>query len=325
MPAYRPGQDLRRRPGRPRGLPGHDEVARSPARADPGRSLHDPPLLPRSSWGRPSSSCGCRALRAQECLDCHGEPGSSVSFRSGAADVTIDRKAWEESVHGSMGVSCTDCHTGHQGVPAPRGERRTRPGPTRCGYYTSCQQCHEDQFKKTLDSVHQAPSPPATRRPPCAPTATTRTRRRRSPTTTASCCPRRGSRSRGPARPATARSTRSTARVSTGSALVHGNPDVPTCIDCHGVHDIPDPTHRPSSGSSLAAHVRRLPHRREAHGQVQALDAGAADLRGRLPRLDGDALPAPAPRPAHEQAGLLRLPRRPRHRAARTTRRRASR
>jgi hypothetical protein len=26
-----------------------------------------------------------------------------------------------------------------------------------------------------------------------------------------------------------------------GAALVDGNTDVPTCIDCHGVHDIPDP------------------------------------------------------------------------------------
>jgi hypothetical protein len=27
-----------------------------------------------------------------------------------------------------------------------------------------------------------------------------------------------------------------------GSALIEGNPDVPTCIDCHGVHNIEDPT-----------------------------------------------------------------------------------
>jgi hypothetical protein len=26
-----------------------------------------------------------------------------------------------------------------------------------------------------------------------------------------------------------------------GAALTEGNPDVPTCIDCHGVHDIEDP------------------------------------------------------------------------------------
>jgi hypothetical protein len=27
-----------------------------------------------------------------------------------------------------------------------------------------------------------------------------------------------------------------------GAALINGNPDVPTCIDCHGVHNIGDPT-----------------------------------------------------------------------------------
>ena len=40
--------------------------------------------------------------RAQECLDCHGQPGSAVSFKDGSSkDVTIDADAWAASVHGS--------------------------------------------------------------------------------------------------------------------------------------------------------------------------------------------------------------------------------
>ena len=37
--------------------------------------------------------------RAQECLDCHGQAGSTVSFKDGSSkDVTIDKDAWEASV-----------------------------------------------------------------------------------------------------------------------------------------------------------------------------------------------------------------------------------
>ena len=40
-------------------------------------------------------------------LDCHGQAGSTVGFKDGSSkDVTIDPKAWEASVHGSMGASC---------------------------------------------------------------------------------------------------------------------------------------------------------------------------------------------------------------------------
>src|SRR5512139_3441921 len=96
-----------------------------------------------------------RSARAQECLDCHGEPGSSVSFNSGESrDVTVDRKAWEASVHGSMGVACTDCHSEIKEAPRPGVTDKTSRDLT-LRLYTSCQQCHEDQFKRTLDSVHQ--------------------------------------------------------------------------------------------------------------------------------------------------------------------------
>ena len=45
---------------------------------------------------------------AQECLDCHGQKGSTVTFKDGSTrDVTIDPKAWEASVHGSMGAAAS--------------------------------------------------------------------------------------------------------------------------------------------------------------------------------------------------------------------------
>ena len=60
----------------------------------------------------------------------------SVSFKDGSSkDVTIDPKAWAASVHGSMGVGCTDCHTEHKEYPhpelrpAPRATTRSRTTP----------------------------------------------------------------------------------------------------------------------------------------------------------------------------------------------------
>ena len=236
----------------PRGLPGHDEVDRAPARADPGRSTMNHPLeralLLGSALlapGRPS------ALRAQECLDCHGEPGSSVSFKDGESRTSRSTARPGRPPSTARWASrCTDCHAEHQGVPAPRGEP-TRPR----GTYTLRLLHLVPAVPRgaVQEAARQRPparrSPPATRRPRSAPTATTRTRRRRSPATTGKLLPEGGS-----------RIPRTCARCHGeiyaqyrqsvhGTALVHGNPDVPTCIDCHGVHDIPDPTHRRSSAS----------------------------------------------------------------------------
>jgi hypothetical protein len=178
---------------------------------------------------------------AQECLDCHSQPGSSVTFANGdTRDVTIDPKAWEASVHGSLGLSCTDCHAELKGYPHPDlGGRSTRDLTLQL--YTSCQQCHEEQYKKTLDSVHQVALAAGDKQaavcadchdPHTQPKITSEdgkllpAARIAIPRTCARCH----------------RQIYEQYRQSVhGAALVTGNPDVPTCIDCHGVHDIHDP------------------------------------------------------------------------------------
>jgi len=179
---------------------------------------------------------------AQECLDCHGEPGSSVSFRGGGSrDVTIDPKAWEASVHGSMGVACTDCHSEIKEYPHPEVTDRSARDMT-LRLYTSCRQCHEDQFEKTLDSVHQRALAAGNKKAAvCADCHDPHTQKKITgddgrllpegrvgiPQTCRRCHEQ----------------IYDQYRLSVhGNALVHGNPDVPTCIDCHGVHDIADPT-----------------------------------------------------------------------------------
>jgi len=194
------------------------------------------PLLLASAFLLPAT-----ATRAQECLDCHGQTGSSVSFKDGSSkDVTIDPKVWAESVHGSMGLSCTDCHTGHDGYPHPEVKADSDRDYT-LSHYTSCEQCHEDQFKKQLDGVHIKVIAGGNKKAAvCSDCHNPHVQKKITgedgkllpegrlavPRTCARCHGEIQARYR---------------RSVHGAALVDGNPDVPTCIDCHGVHNIPDP------------------------------------------------------------------------------------
>jgi predicted CXXCH cytochrome family protein len=69
-----------------------------------------------------------------------------------------------------------------------------------------------------------------------------------------------------------------------GSALVgQGNPDVPTCIDCHGVHNIEDPTTAAFRLKSpeLCARCHTDPERMDKYGiSTQVLQTYVADFHG---------------------------------------------
>lgn len=179
--------------------------------------------------------------RAQECLDCHGLAGSTVTFKDGSEkDVTIDPDAWAASVHGQMALACTDCHTEHAEYPHPELEARSARDYT-LSHYTSCQQCHEDQFQKQIDGVHMkviaagnknaavcsdCHNPHVQKKITDEDGKLTLEGRVGIPGTCARCHGEIQERYRASVH---------------GAALVDGNHDVPTCIDCHGVHDIPDP------------------------------------------------------------------------------------
>lgn len=180
-------------------------------------------------------------VRAQECLDCHGQPGSSVLFKDGSSkDITIDPDAWAASVHGAMGASCTDCHTEHAEYPHPELKASSAREYT-LSHYNSCEQCHEDQFKKQIDGVHMKAIAGGNKNAAvCSDCHNPHSQQKITgedgkllpqgrlavPQTCARCHAEIQAKYRESVH---------------GAALVDGNPDVPTCIDCHGVHDIPDP------------------------------------------------------------------------------------
>jgi len=183
------------------------------------------------------------ARAQQECLDCHSQEGFEVAFASGdPRDVTIDPAAWEASVHGEMGLSCTDCHSEISEYPHPEVPDRSSRDLT-LRLYTTCETCHEEQFQKTLDSVHRrALAAGNWNAAVCADCHDPHVQRKITDPETGGLLPEgRVGIPRTCARCHSAIQEAYRESVH-GSALVDGNPDVPTCNDCHGVHDIPDPT-----------------------------------------------------------------------------------
>ncbi len=204
-------------------------------------------------------------------------------------------------------------------TPSTRSTRTpsSRPAPratTRSSHYTSCQQCHEDQFKKQLDGVHLKAIAAGNKNAavcsdchnPHAPAEDHGGGRQ-------AAARRAASPSRRPAPAATPRSRSSTGRASTAR---RSSTATPTCRPAStATASTTSPTRAPPRSAWPRPRMCADCHTdAKKMAKYKLSTAGAADLRGRLPRLDGDALPAPPPRPGDQQAGVLRLPRHPRHR-----------
>jgi hypothetical protein len=175
------------------------------------------------------------------CLTCHGKSGLTKTLPSGETlSLTIDSGHFDESAH--KGIACTECHSNISTFPHPEMQVQTLREFS-LQMYPICQKCHEEQYNKTLDSVHmQAVAAGNTKAAICTDCHNPHSQ----PVITDS-----------------AGALLPTARLSIpeicarchsaiydaykqsvhGAALTQqGNTDVPTCIDCHGVHNIVNPT-----------------------------------------------------------------------------------
>jgi predicted CXXCH cytochrome family protein len=178
----------------------------------------------------------------EECLACHQQAGMTAQIGGQPLPITIDPEKFTASVHGTENVACVDCHTNIKGFPHPAVVGGS-PRDFSLQLYPTCQQCHLQQYQKTLDSVHQralaAGNPNAAVCTDC-----------HNPHTQARLTDKNTGQLLQAARvviPQTCSKCHSTIyetyRTSVhGAALQDGNPDVPTCIDCHGVHNISNPT-----------------------------------------------------------------------------------
>jgi len=204
-------------------------------------------LIIAIAFGLPSLAIAAQAsapsLSNDECLACHGEQGMTVTLESEEILLlSIDAGKFAESVHNVEEIACVDCHTDITEFPHPELAAHSLRELS-LDYYTSCKVCHQEEYDKTLDSMHERSLAGGnTNAAICTDCHNPHTQGRMTyeltgdlilyekikiPVTCARC---------------------HNSIYETYKESVHGenltenyNQDVPSCIDCHGVHNIQDP------------------------------------------------------------------------------------
>lgn len=175
---------------------------------------------------------------SEYCLSCHSQPGLSMTFPNGDVNfITVREESLHDSVHGAENswqpLECADCHDTttypHEPVTAQSSREYT------LDQNENCARCHEDKFELTHDSVHAAALEEGIEE-------------------AAVCVDCHGSHDTPPPDEPRERISHTCEQCHSsifnlyansvhGDALLsEGNEDVPTCIECHGVHNINDPT-----------------------------------------------------------------------------------
>ena len=180
-----------------------------------------------------------------QCKACHGLLESEMTLASGdKISLHIDPEVVAGSVHGEQQIEehqytallCTDCHRDQARYGFPH-QPVTPPDARRFSIEMSnlCQECHQDIYDRQQDSTHAAALAEGK-------------------IEAATCADCHGSHAiQSPNEPReqislTCAKCHSTINEEYADSI-HGeallgehNPDVPVCIDCHGVHNIEDPT-----------------------------------------------------------------------------------
>jgi Cytochrome c3 len=219
------------------------------------------------------------------CLACHAEPGLRTDLPSGEVlSLYVSSLVFDSSAHGQQGLTCIDCHAAVGLFPHPPLQAQTRREFS-LQLYAVCQDCHADEYALTQDSVHQRASAAGrSEAAVCTDCHGSHDIQRMTDANTGRLLPE--ARLRIPQTCARCHSTIFDKYLTSvhGSALVgEGNPDVPTCIDCHGVHNIEDPTTAAFrlASPSLCAHCHTDPERMDKYGlSTQVLQTYVADFHG---------------------------------------------
>jgi predicted CXXCH cytochrome family protein len=196
----------------------------------------------------------------------------------------IDSEGYAQSVHGQGGYACIQCHTGLRGYPHPSFQAADRRDLS-LQLYAACQRCHSGEYERTLDSAHeQARDRGVLEAAVCTDCHGAHDTRRLTDTQSGALLPE--SRNWIPqtcARCHNAIYEKYLTSVHGAALLEEDNPDVPTCIDCHGVHSIEDPTTAAFRLDSpqLCAGCHTDPERMGKYGiSTQVLDTYVADFHG---------------------------------------------
>jgi hypothetical protein len=186
---------------------------------------------PPNSQTAPNS----QGVANETCLSCHSSPGMQTTLPSGEIlYLTVDPEAFAHSIHGEQGYACVQCHTDIQEYPHRLLDAQTRRDVSLL-YYQNCARCHQDKYDATLDSVHQQALDEGNREAALC-VDCHGYHDVADPNETLASVPETCERCHSLIHAEYADSVH-------GSALIgEGNPDVPTCIDCHGVHNVSGPS-----------------------------------------------------------------------------------
>jgi len=219
------------------------------------------------------------------CLACHSEPGMTMQLGNGALlPLTVDQAAYDASIHGENGLACTACHKDITGYPHPEFTANDLRDVA-IQLYPTCQECHADKYQQAADSVHQRAlangNPEAA---VCSDCHAAHTQPRLTDPQTGVILPQERARI-----PNTCARCHNAIfeeyRISAHGELLltTGNLDVPTCTECHGVHNIPDPTTAEFRLSSpqLCAGCHTDPVKMAKYGlSTQVLNTYVSDFHG---------------------------------------------
>ncbi len=180
----------------------------------------------------------------EACLQCHAGENQTHKMPNGdEISLTVSESDYRASVHGRGGYACVQCHTDIRSYPHPQYSANTARDLT-LKLNEACRNCHATLYTKAQNSVHA-------------------TARAAGNAEAAICTDCHGAhniqRLTDPATHKLLPQTRlwipqtcdkcHSAIYEKYKTSVHGsalldenNLDVPTCIDCHGVHNIQDPT-----------------------------------------------------------------------------------
>jgi predicted CXXCH cytochrome family protein len=231
----------------------------------------------------------------ESCLFCHKEQGMTAQIGGQPVPLTIDGDLFSSSVHGTEHVACVDCHSNITTFPHPE-VTASSPRDFSLEMYTTCQQCHSEQYETVLDSVHQtALAAGNTNAAICTDCHNPHTQTRLTNKDTGELLA--GARLHVPETCAKCHNTIYEAYKDSvhGSALTQeGDPYVPTCTDCHGVHNIEDPNTNTFRNSTpyLCAECHTNKGIMDQYGiSTNVLDTYVADFHGTTVQMFNETYP----------------------------------
>lgn len=221
----------------------------------------------------------------ETCLSCHSNPNLTMKLDNGnLLSLYVSPDLYDHSIHGEKGYACVQCHTTIGNYPHPAFSAADRRDFI-LKLYPLCQRCHSSQFQLTKDSIHAAAQARGNQNAAvCTDCHTAHAVRQLTDPQTGQLLP--DTRIWIPQTCAQCHYAiyqKYSTSVHGAALLSDGNPDVPTCIDCHGVHNIENPTTTAFRLKSpqLCAKCHTDPKIMDKYGiSTQVLNTYVADFHG---------------------------------------------